>query len=124
VVAVELSTRAKHDFLSVWNADNASSPQRFQRIGSKLQEVLHLHSAAKPLYKRFSQSLVDNSSFRHARQYGYKSNNNNHHHNSNSHHNNNHHHNSHHNSNNHHNNHHHNNQRFSRNSNSSGGGFQ
>jgi len=70
VVGIELSTRGREDFLSVWNRDNARTLVRF-RIGERLKEILNLDDSTQLEYKHFSSALRDGSTFRNAKPYVY-----------------------------------------------------
>jgi translation initiation factor 4E len=73
VVGVSLSIRSKEDFITVWNADNRNDEIRF-KIGEKMKEILDLEPSTVIEYKHNANSMVDHSSFKHAKPYVFMEN--------------------------------------------------
>lgn len=69
VVGVELSTRGREDFLSVWNKD--SNEETFIAIGQKLKNILNLDETTLLDYKNFASAIKDGHQFTNTKGYMY-----------------------------------------------------
>lgn len=71
VVGIALSTRARHDILTIWNRDNEKSQLIRFTIGERLKTILNLHHNTTVEYKEFKQAIEDKSTTKGAKQYIY-----------------------------------------------------
>ena len=66
VMGVVLSSRGKHDIISVWNRDNVDKPTASIHVGEKLKTILNLDVSTQLEYKQFFEALKDGSTHRNA----------------------------------------------------------